>query len=280
MPRQTVSLVTVLLGALTLGTFGCSGSSSPASGTGGKVASTGGNSAGTGGSTGGGSGGSSVGSGGAPLSTGGIAGSGSGGGPGSGGATGGATGAAGGQAGSIHAGSGGTGGISVGTGGGPGGAGGRPAASGGASGTDAGVLGNPDGHGDSDGGSPSPDGSSADGAASAPFSAVQAILAQNCVSCHDPAHPFVPETQTYVQMNLTAAGAYAALVSKPATETCGGTLVTPGDPTRSYLFLKVTQAMPCSGVRMPHPGMIALRQPLSDRDIATISAWITAGAKP
>jgi mono/diheme cytochrome c family protein len=113
-----------------------------------------------------------------------------------------------------------------------------------------------------------------------PFSAVQAIFAQNCVTCHDPAHPFVPETTTYVAMNLTATGAYAALVNKAATQACGGTLVTPGDPAKSYLYAKVTQATPCFGERMPHRGMLATRPALPDADIATIAAWITGGAKP
>jgi hypothetical protein len=109
---------------------------------------------------------------------------------------------------------------------------------------------------------------------------VQAIFAQSCVTCHDPAHPFVPETQTFTQLNLTASGAYAALVGKPAAETCGGILVTPGDPTRSYLYQKVTQTMPCSGERMPHRGMLATRPPLPDQDLATIASWISAGTKP
>jgi cytochrome c553 len=132
-----------------------------------------------------------------------------------------------------------------------------------------------------DGGGPKPDGSSPDGTtASVPFSVVQAILAQSCVTCHDPARPFVPETTTYVAMNLTATGAYAALVNKPATQACGGTLVTPGDPTKSYLYAKVSQATPCYGERMPHRGMLAIQPMLSDKDIATIAAWITGGARP
>jgi hypothetical protein len=108
---------------------------------------------------------------------------------------------------------------------------------------------------------------------------VQPILAASCVRCHDPAHPFVPETQTYVAMNLTAAGAYAALVGKNATEVCGGKLVTPGDPTKSYLYAKITEDTPCNGTRMPHQGMI-LTPPLPADQIATIESWIRDGARP
>ena len=81
-------------------------------------------------------------------------------------------------------------------------------------------------------------------------------------------------------MPLTPATAYAALVNKPASEICGGMGVTPGDASRSYLYHEVTDATPCDGKRMPHPGMLASGPPLPDQDIATIAAWINAGAKP
>ena len=110
------------------------------------------------------------------------------------------------------------------------------------------------------------------------FAAVQEILAASCVRCHDPAHQVVPETQTYVAMNLTASSAYGALVNKPATETCGGVLVTPGDPSKSYLYAKLTQDTPCDGARMPHQGMI-LTPPLPADQIAVFETWIRDGAK-
>jgi len=97
--------------------------------------------------------------------------------------------------------------------------------------------------------------------------------------CHDPAHPVVPETQTYVALSLTMKDAYASLVNKPATETCGGTLVKPGDPSRSYLYAKITQDTPCFGERMPHQGMIRT-PPLPAAQIAVIESWVLGGAKP
>jgi hypothetical protein len=110
------------------------------------------------------------------------------------------------------------------------------------------------------------------------FAPVQAILDQYCVRCHDPAHPNVLETQTYVEMPLVASAAYAALVGVAAHETCGGTRVVAGDPEHSYLYRKVVDAQPCDGERMPHQGMLANTPPLSAADTATIRAWIAGGA--
>jgi hypothetical protein len=118
------------------------------------------------------------------------------------------------------------------------------------------------------------------GGGASSFAPVQAILATSCARCHDPAHPVVPETLTYIALNLTASGAYAALVNKNATETCGGVLVTPGDPSKSYLYAKVTQDAPCDGQRMPHQGMLARTPPLPADQIAVFETWIRTGAKP
>jgi hypothetical protein len=123
------------------------------------------------------------------------------------------------------------------------------------------------------------DAASSDSRGGTPFAAVQAIIQMNCVRCHDPAHPVVPETQTFVAMDLTAPHAYADLVNKRATETCGGILVVPGSPATSYLYAKVSQDMPCDGQRMPHQGMIRTL-PLPADEIATIESWIQGGALP
>ena len=109
---------------------------------------------------------------------------------------------------------------------------------------------------------------------------MQAVFDQYCVRCHDPAHPFVPETPTYVEMPLVASQSYAALVGVAAHETCGGTRVIPNDPEHSYLYRKVVDATPCEGARMPHSGMIAIPQPLPDAQIAVIHDWIANGAAP
>jgi hypothetical protein len=88
----------------------------------------------------------------------------------------------------------------------------------------------------------------------------------------------VPETTTYVMMDLTANDAYGALVGKAATETCGGVLVTPGDPSHSYLYAKITEDTPCFGERMPHSGMLRT-PPLAADQIAVFEAWIRGGAR-
>jgi hypothetical protein len=118
-----------------------------------------------------------------------------------------------------------------------------------------------------------------DGGIQTAFAPVQAIFDQYCVRCHDPAHPQVLETPTFVEMPLVASDSYAALVGVAAHETCGGTRVVAGDPEHSYLYRKVADATPCNGARMPHGGMI-LPQPLPDALIATIHDWIAGGARP
>lgn len=130
-----------------------------------------------------------------------------------------------------------------------------------------------------DAGVPGDDGGQLDHGYGDAYAAVQAILATECVVCHDPAHPIVPETQTYVALDLTAGGAYGALVGRAATQPCGGTLVVPGDPAASYLYRKVVDETPCEGQRMPHVSTI-YRGPLSDPQIAVFERWIRDGAPP
>jgi mono/diheme cytochrome c family protein len=107
------------------------------------------------------------------------------------------------------------------------------------------------------------------------FADVQAIFDGRCVICHDaqklglPSDPALP---------LTAGAAYDALVNRPALETCGGTLVVPGQPEQSYLFRKVVDTTPCFGLRMPHPFESLIMVPLTAAQLATIRTWIERGA--
>jgi hypothetical protein len=81
-------------------------------------------------------------------------------------------------------------------------------------------------------------------------------------------------TQCHGADLLTPANAYAMLVSKPSTECADGRLlVTPGDPSRSYLMDKLEGTNMCSGARMPE--VFAY---LSDGDVGLVRAWICAGA--
>jgi hypothetical protein len=71
---------------------------------------------------------------------------------------------------------------------------------------------------------------------------------------------------------------YNALVGKVsaggAGSKCGGkTYVVPKDPNSSLLYQKLLATVPC-GMRMPMGGMV-----LTDPELQTISAWITAGAQ-
>jgi hypothetical protein len=173
-------------------------------------------------------------------------------------------------------GSGGTGGTGGGSESGRGGSGGGAAGNAGmAGGAGTGLVGA--GGGGAGGGGAGRGG--AGGGGGSAFAPVQAIFDQYCVRCHDPAHPFVVEAPTYIEMPLVASQSYAALVGVVAHETCGGTRVVAGDPEHSYLYRKVADATPCDGVRMPHGGMI-VAQPLPDAQIATIHDWIANGAQP
>ena len=106
---------------------------------------------------------------------------------------------------------------------------------------------------------------------------VQAIFDSRCVLCHDKSKQGLP---TFPQLSLVASDAHAALVNKGATETCGGILVVPGNPDRSYLIHKLTQATPCDGLQMPRPFEIIKSPPLSADQVAVIRSWISGGAKP
>ena len=75
-------------------------------------------------------------------------------------------------------------------------------------------------------------------------------------------------------LNLTSARAYADLVDLRSIECPAYDLVSPGAPDTSYLVLKLEGSGPCSvGAREPFGG-----PPLPEADIATIRAWIAAGA--
>jgi hypothetical protein len=108
------------------------------------------------------------------------------------------------------------------------------------------------------------------------FAAVQAIFDSRCITCHNARALGLPG---YAALVLTSDSSYDALVNRPATEPCGGTLVVPGDPDASYLYHKLVDATPCSGARMPRPFEIGIAPPLDDAQLATIRGWILAGAR-
>jgi hypothetical protein len=96
------------------------------------------------------------------------------------------------------------------------------------------------------------------------------ILSMKC-SCH----LADPNDGLNGELSFPMATAYADLVGAPSIDVPAMNLVEPGDPSQSYLFLKLEDthlAAGGSGVKMP------IGAPLSDGEIATIEAWIVAGA--
>ena len=120
-------------------------------------------------------------------------------------------------------------------------------------------------------------GAAASGGA-ATFTAVLAILADpnnNCGLCHKMAMIgggliFDPADK---------AGTFAALVG-PSSKGMSGNgctgkpYVVPGQPASSLLYDKLASATPSCGARMPASGVV-----LTDAELATVRAWIAAGAK-
>ena len=104
--------------------------------------------------------------------------------------------------------------------------------------------------------------------AAPPFDLIQQIFDDNCVSCHSPG----------ADVDLSPGVAWSNLVGRPAPslETCGGTLVVPGDADASYLYQKLTLTHPCSGAQMPRTEFAS--DPLPDCLIALVRAWIATGA--
>ena len=101
-----------------------------------------------------------------------------------------------------------------------------------------------------------------------PYSAIQTIFDENCVTCHTLGADLILEDGV----------SWGNLVNHPvpAAESCGGTLVVPGNPIESYLYQKLTNPSPCSGEQMPR-GEFA-PNPLPACVIAIFEAWISGGA--
>jgi hypothetical protein len=107
-----------------------------------------------------------------------------------------------------------------------------------------------------------------DAGAPVSFQIVQTIFDQNCITCHTRGD----------DLNLQAGASWADLVNQaaPATESCGGVLVVPGDPASSYLYVKLTSATPCYGSQMPRTSLFP--NPLPDCVTALVGSWIAEGA--
>lgn len=109
------------------------------------------------------------------------------------------------------------------------------------------------------------------GTAGPSFADVQAIFTASC-SCH-----LTTPGAGNGQMELTAGKAYANIVGVPSPVATMTNRIEPGDPSASYLYLKLTgdYLMVPGGGGDPMP---LVGGPLSAEDLATIEEWITAGA--
>jgi hypothetical protein len=108
-------------------------------------------------------------------------------------------------------------------------------------------------------------------APSPPFEVVQQIFDDNCTACHG----------TGAALDLSRGLSYAHTVGHavPPAESCGGTLVVPGDPASSYVYQKLTLSHPCAGAQMPLDELF-ISQPLPDCVTSIVRDWIQAGAQP
>ncbi len=111
----------------------------------------------------------------------------------------------------------------------------------------------------------------------APYSAVQAVFDARCTNCHSATALGLPG---YAKLPLTSDVSYKTLVNSPASEPCGGTLVVPGQPDQSYLWLKLTATTPCYGSHMPAKFEVMPAPPLTADQLAAIHDWIAGGALP
>lgn len=101
------------------------------------------------------------------------------------------------------------------------------------------------------------------------FADVQAIFSERC-SCH-----LTMPSPANGQMELSEGKAYGNIVSVPSSEAPMLSRIEPGDPTKSYLWLKLTGGyLEAGGNGDPMP----LGPDPTPEQLDTIEAWILAGA--
>jgi hypothetical protein len=99
------------------------------------------------------------------------------------------------------------------------------------------------------------------------------ILQPKCIGpCHLQGTDAVTDLHMYDDPQKTWALLVGTLPDAGGGAQTALPLIARGDPPRSYLFLKVTQAHPAKGERMP------LKEPLPKDDVDAIERWIRQGA--
>jgi hypothetical protein len=106
------------------------------------------------------------------------------------------------------------------------------------------------------------------------FANVQALFSTICVTCHTAGATLDLAPPAYDRLVNMPALDYT---QPPVMDSCGGMLVTPGDPAASYLFVKISSDSPCAGERMPATD-IGTSEPLPACAQNLIHDWIAAGA--
>ena len=105
---------------------------------------------------------------------------------------------------------------------------------------------------------------------------VQSIFTTNCAKsgCHAGSSP-------QQGMNLSENTAYGAIVNITSNEKSTVKRIKPGDPDNSYLVQKIEGAVTITGDRMPKDqGASGPGGYLTQTDIDSVRAWVTAGALP
>jgi hypothetical protein len=100
------------------------------------------------------------------------------------------------------------------------------------------------------------------------YATIQRLFDEQCVACHG----------SSANLPLSPGPAWDRIVGRaaPVAESCGDTLVTPGHPEASYLYIKLSSDHPCAGSRMP-AGEFG-PTPLPDCLLSLVARWISAGA--
>jgi len=106
-----------------------------------------------------------------------------------------------------------------------------------------------------------------DPATAVPFSHVEEVLEEYCLGCHSP----TAEHPLGIEIGGLDLSSYASL--RAGGVRGGASIVVPGRPCESVIFLKVGPAPPF-GSRMPF-GF----PPLDDEDLEVLHDWIAEGAR-
>ena len=101
---------------------------------------------------------------------------------------------------------------------------------------------------------------------------LQPIFSARCTNCHAPGTP--ANTVLGIRMVLTPGQSFGSLVNQASSQQPDLTLVVPGDPDASLLWLKVSSNAPPVGATMPLFG-----QRLSSGELGLLRDWIAQGAQ-